>query len=195
MLPGEDLVLFTLRPSGTASWDASQIVVQSLASSERTVLIEGGRDARYVPTGHLVYALEGTLLAQVFDLDQLAMRGGPVALVEGVRDAGGTGATQFSVSADGSLVYVPGSGGSSGGELRLVWVDREGQGEFLDVPAAAYVMPRVSPEGTRVVAQIDEGGTSSIWIADATRGTLSRVTSSEAAHRVSNQRRRRRESH
>ena len=182
MLPGEDLVLFTLRPSGTASWDASQIVVQSLASGERTVLIEGGRDARYLPTGHLVYALEGTLLAQVFDLDQRAMRGGPVALVEGVRDAGGTGAAQFSVSGDGSLVYV--SGGGPGGELRLLWVDREGQQEFLDVPAAAYVMPRVSPEGTRVVAQIDEGGTSSIWIADATRGTLSRVTS-EAANDTS----------
>ena len=41
MLPGGDVVLFTLRPSGTTSWDASQIVVQSLASSERTVLIEG----------------------------------------------------------------------------------------------------------------------------------------------------------
>ena len=38
----------------------------------------------------------------------------------------------------------------------------------------------MSPEGTRVVAQIDEGGTSSIWIADATRGTLSRVTSEAA---------------
>ena len=88
MLPGGDFVLFTLRPSGTTSWDASQIVVQSLANSERTVLIEGGRDARYVPTGHLVYALEGTLLAQAFDLDQLAMRGGPVALVEGVQMAG-----------------------------------------------------------------------------------------------------------
>ena len=77
MLPGGDSVLFTLRPSGTTSWDASQIVVQSLGSRERTVLIEGGRDARYVPTGHLVYALEGTLLAQAFDLDQLAMRGDP----------------------------------------------------------------------------------------------------------------------
>ena len=179
MLPGGDFVLFTLRPSGTASWDASQIVVQSLANSERTVLIEGGRDARYVPTGHLVYGLEGTLLAQAFDLDQLAMRGGPVALVEGVQMAPGqaSGAAHFSVSSDGALVHVPGSAGDAGSDRRLVWVDREGQQEFLDVPAAAYRRPRLSPEGTRVVAQIVEGGTSSIWIADATRGTLSRVTS------------------
>ena len=92
---------------------------------------------------------------------------------------GTTGAAHFSVSGDGSLVYVPGSIGSAGA-LRLVWVDHDGQEEFLDVPAAVYVRPRVSPEGTRVAAEIDEGGTSSIWIADATRGTLSRVTSEAA---------------
>ena len=115
MLPGGDVVLFTLRPSGTTSWDASQIVVQSLASSERTVLIEG----RLCPGGD-------TAGASVRP-GQLAMRGGPVALVEGIRVAQTqTGAAQFSVSGDGSLVYVPGSGGSAGGERRLVWVDREG---------------------------------------------------------------------
>ena len=185
MLPGGDLVLFTLRPAGAASWDASQIVVQSLAGGERTVLIEGGRDARYVPTGHLVYALDGTLLAQVFDLDQRTMRGGPVALVEGVRmSAGQTGAAMFSVSGDGALVYVPGSAGSAG-ERRLVWVDRQGQEEFLNVAAARYTRPRISPDGTRVAAEIvGDDGTSAIWVADATRGTLSRVTAGEASSPV-----------
>ena len=183
MLPGGNLVLFTRLPGGTGSWDTAQIVVQSLTSRERTVLLEGARDARYVPTGHLVYALEATLLAQSFDLDQLAMRGGPVALVEGVLMLGrSTGAAQFSVSRDGTLVYVPGS--RRAGEQRLVWVDHQGEEEVLDVPVAAYRSPRVSPDGARVVAQIDQGGTSSIWIADATRGTLSRVTS-EAANDTS----------
>ena len=180
LLPGDDHVLFTLRPAGSASWDESLIVVESLSSGDRIVLIESGHDARYLSTGHLIYALNGTLLAQAFDLDQLTMRGGPVALVERVRlaNGGGTGAAQFGVSGDGSLVYVPGPSGR--GERRLVWVDREGHEEFLNVSEAAYVRPRISPEGTRVVAQIGEGGTSSIWIADATRGTLSRVTSDAA---------------
>ena len=80
MLPGGDFVLFTLRPSGTTSWDASQIIVQSLASSERTVLIEGGRDARYVPTGHLVYGLEG-------DTAGASVRPGPVGDAWGTRRA------------------------------------------------------------------------------------------------------------
>ena len=65
MLPGE-WVLFTLRPASTQSWDESQIVMQSLASEERVVLIEGGRDARYMETGHLVYVLNGVLSAVAF---------------------------------------------------------------------------------------------------------------------------------
>ena len=184
LLPGGDLVLFTLRPAGTASWDASQIVVRSLAGGDRTVLIEGGRDARYVPTGHLVYVLNGTLLAQVFDLDQRTMRGGPVALVEGVRSNTSTGAAMFSVSSDGALVYVPGSARGAG-ERRLVWVDRQGQEEFLNVAAARYWRPRLSPNGTRVAAEIvGDDGTSAIWVADATRGSLSRVTAGEASSPV-----------
>ena len=71
LLPGGNYVLFTLRSASTQAWDQSQIVVESLASGERTVLIEGGRDARYLSTGHLVYALGGTVLAQAFDLDRL----------------------------------------------------------------------------------------------------------------------------
>ena len=63
MLPGGDWVLFTLRPGSTASapllWDQAQIVVQSLSTGERKVVLEGGYDARYLSTGHLVYALNG----------------------------------------------------------------------------------------------------------------------------------------
>ena len=178
LLPGGDVVLFTLRPAGTVSWDASQIVVQSLADGERTVLIDGGRDARYVSTGHLVYGLGSTLLAQVFDLDQRMMRGGPVALVEGVQTArvAATGAVMFGVSSDGALVYVP-AGAGGAGERRLVWVDRQGQEEFLNVESAQYVRPRLSPDGTRVAAEIvGADGAGAIWVADATRGTLGRVT-------------------
>ena len=179
MLPGGDLVLFTFRPIGTASWDASQIVVQSLASGERTVLIEGGRDARYMPTGHLVFALAETLLAQSFDLNQLAMRGGAATLVEGVTHAQTTAASHFGVSGDGTLVYVPDTGGLGLGK-RLVWVDQDGEEEVIAVRAANYFRPRVSPDGTRVAIEIIDVSGTAIWVADVARGTLDRVTSDAA---------------
>ncbi len=105
MLPDGKTLLFTLATTG--SWDESQIVTQSLETGERRVLIEGGSDARYVPTGHLVYAVGETLLAVPFDLARLTVTGGPVPVVEGVgRAAGQTGAAHASFSDFGSLAYV-----------------------------------------------------------------------------------------
>jgi len=108
VLPGGEWVLFTLATAATADgWNKAQIVVQSLKSSERKTLVSGGSDGRYLPTGHLVYALGGVLLAVPFDLPRLAVTGGPVPIVEGVRrSSGSTGTAHFSVSSTGSLVFI-----------------------------------------------------------------------------------------
>ena len=106
ILPDGRNVLYTL--ALTSDWNEAQIVVQSLDSRERRLLVAGGTDARYLPTGHLVYALAGNLLAVPFDIDRLEVIGGPVPLVENVRDAGLTGGANFDISRDGMLVYLPG---------------------------------------------------------------------------------------
>ena len=86
VLPGGEWLLFTLATAATADgWDKAQIVVQSLKTSERKTLVSGGSDGRYVPTGHIVYALGGVLFAVPFDLPRLAVTGGPVPVVEGVK--------------------------------------------------------------------------------------------------------------
>ena len=111
MLPGGQSLLFTVGTTSTADrWDKAQIVVQSLTNSERKTLIQGGSDARYLPTGHLVYFIGGTAFAVPFDLARLEIAGSPVPVLEGVRRSlgGTTGAAQFSVSATGSLLYIPG---------------------------------------------------------------------------------------
>ncbi|HUV12920.1 MAG TPA: protein kinase, partial [Acidobacteriota bacterium] len=87
VLPGGQSVLFTL--GGTAGWNDAQIMVHSLETGERKVLINGGTDARYVPTGHLVYVRAGTLLAVPFDVGSLEVNGDPVPVVEGVGQASG----------------------------------------------------------------------------------------------------------
>jgi len=111
MLPGGKAVLFTLAKTRSEDrWDAADVVVQFLPAGPRKTVIQGGTHARYLPTGHLVYALRGVVFAVPFDLQRLEVSGGPVPIVEGVRRApvGATGAAQFSVSANGSLVYMPG---------------------------------------------------------------------------------------
>ena len=179
MLPGGEWVLFTLRPQGVGSWDAAQIVVQSLVTDARMVLLEGGRDARYVETGHLVYALNGVVFAVAFDRDARQVLGGPVPRVEGVRDAPTqTGAVHFSVARNGSLVYVPGSAGGSA-VVSLVWVGRDGDEERIPAPPRAYDRPRVSPDGTRVAVDITDGDSTDVWIWDLVGETLTQLTFDE----------------
>ena len=59
MLPGGTALLMTIAKmaDGPTRWDKAQIVVQKIATGQRTIIVNGGADARYVPTGHLTYAV------------------------------------------------------------------------------------------------------------------------------------------
>ena len=135
LLPGGRAVLFTLAQGGEG-WDDAQIVVHSFDGGARQVVVPGGTDARYLPTGHLLYALRGSLLAQQFDIGRLEVTGGPVPIVDDVAQSVGgvSGAAQFAVSADGTLVYVPASSLAVAVTARFVWVDRMGHEEPVSAP-------------------------------------------------------------
>ena len=170
VLPGGKAILYTVRGAAENDWDRSQIFVQSLEpGSTRQLLFEGGREARFVSTGHIVYAYQGTLFALPFDVSQLKVAGGPTPVVEGVRNAGATtGTSQFSFADNGTLIFVPGplSGGSSGALRTLALRDRAGNElERLKVPPRAYSYPRVSPDGKRVAVSTDDDKPD-VWIID-----------------------------
>jgi len=172
VLPGEKNVLFTLAVG--FNWDDAQIVVHSLETGETKVLIEDGRDARYVPTGHLVYVFDGTLLAVPFDVDKLEVTGGPIPMAEGVTTAGpASGAAQFSVSDTGALIYV--SGSVQREDRTLVWVDRDGREEVLAAEPRPYAYLRISPDGERVALDVRDQE-NDIWIWDFARETMTRLT-------------------
>ena len=170
LLPDGDTVLFSVRASG--SWDDAQIVAQSLSSGERTIVLEGGSDARYLPTGHLVYALGDGLFGIAFDADTLSVIGGAVPLAQGLMRAGGTAGANYGVSDDGTLAYV--SGGVAGGQ-RLVWVHRDGREEPAASDPAGYQEFALSPDGTRVAVRI-VGDEQAVWIYDLVRDTSTRLT-------------------
>ena len=181
ILPGGAWVVFTVTTAtGRGRWDEGHIVAASLESGERKVLWDGGSDARYVPTGHLVYALADDLFAVPFDVDRLEVTGGAVSTVEGVQRSrtGSTGTAQYAVSDDGSLVYVfRGVVGPAPNTLALV--DRNGVVDRLNVPPNFYTHPRLSPDGNRlaVEARSDEG--SDIWVYDLSGDTAIRRLTQE----------------
>jgi serine/threonine-protein kinase len=173
LLPGDEWVLFTFRPKGASSWDDAQIVVQSLETGERRVLISGGRDARYMPSGHLVYALEGVLLAVPFDVGAVRVTGGAVSLIEGVGDSGsGSGAVHYGVAREGTLIYAAAGAAAA---RTLVWVDRQGREEAINTQPRPYFTPRISPDGARVAVRIEDGD-DDVWIYEVARGILERLT-------------------
>jgi serine/threonine-protein kinase len=170
ILPGGRSVLFGIAvPEGAAS---SQIAVLDLESREYRVLDQRGTSARYVSSGHLVYARNSTLFAVPFDLDRLVVTGPEVVAVDGVQWGEPSGATDYTVSDTGTLVYTS----AETTQRTIAWMDREG-GPALSSPAPAgeYGSVNVSPDGRRVATFLTRGG-SGIRIVDLERGTVTRVS-------------------
>jgi serine/threonine-protein kinase len=171
-LPGGKDVLFAATEA-SFNWTNAQVAVQTIGTSERRNLIQGATHPRYAPSGHLLYAQAGSLMAVPFDHQRLAVMGVAVPVVEGVVQSRTSGAAQYSFSATGSLVYVP--GGIQEDQRRLVWVNRNGAEHPVAAPTRAYLFPRVSPDGRRVAVVIAEQE-AQVWLQDLSRETLTRFT-------------------
>jgi Tol biopolymer transport system component len=174
LLPGGRAILFTLAHRGDQ--DATQIVVHSLDTDTRHVVLKEGTDARFVSTGHLLYVVGSTLLAVPFDVAALEMRGGAVPLVEDVARSPDGVMAYFSVSNDGDLVYVPTDAVGGFQHRTLVWVDRQGHEVPIKAAGArAYFYARLSPDGARIVLDVRDQETD-LWILDVARETLTLLT-------------------
>jgi len=179
MLPDGDSVLYSVWTTEWV-WDSTKIIAESLATGERKVLIEYGSDARFLPTGHIVFAREETLLAVNFDADGVTVSAGPVSLLDGVAE-NSEGNAAYGVADDGTLIYLKPE--PSAPELQdIVWVDREGKEEPLIPEPRFYGPAKPSPDGQYLAVAIDDpnnGGNGDIWIYDVKHRNLRPLTFSE----------------
>ena len=180
MLPGGETVLFTVfTGTGVGDLDEGRVVALSLGTGERRTLIDVGYDARYSPTGHLVFARQGALWAVRFDPDRLETTGQEVVVLQGMEMS--PFAAPYSFSSDGLLVYMPGEAGvlaedAVGIPRSLVWVDREGVEQPLPLPVRQYFGPRLSPDANRVAVSIFDGESWDLWVYDVRSGAGLRLT-------------------
>jgi serine/threonine-protein kinase len=181
-LPDGKTLLLTLR---TGDWETAQIVARRLDTGEQHVLLKGGADAHYLPSGHLVYLQSGVLMAVPFDARRMKLTGPPTAMIDGVMQSINmpltgeeTGMGQFAVSTSGNLVYASG-GVAQLPRGTLVRVDRKGVATELNAPKGKdYLVPRISPEGSRVAVLVVNGiAARDIWVIDPNKGTATRLTS------------------
>jgi hypothetical protein len=146
--------------------------VRSFERADETTVLQGGI-ARYLPPGHLVFARGSGLNAIRFDPRSRHTSGSPV-VVEEVRDLNVYEQYYFALSEQGTLAYVPDVSDSS--LTRLVAVSASGAATALPTEPRFFSDPRLSPAGDRVAAHL-QGDENDVWVADAKRGSLMRLSS------------------
>ena len=134
--------------------DFADISVFNLGTRQTKALSLRGYEARYVASGHIVFSRDGSLYAVPFDADRLEVSGSPVAVVSAVTTNSLFMQTQASVSENGTLIYVSGGDLTSG---RLGWVDRQGNGGFLEnFPERIYGVFDLSPDDERLAVGVGD---------------------------------------
>jgi len=177
-LPYGKAVLFTVM---RYRWDSQpRLALLNLDTREWLVLLPDAADAKYVPTGHLVFLRQGTLMAVRFDTANMQVIGQPSPVVGNVIQAivpwgiQNTGAGQFDVSDSGSLVYAAG-GVLPDLQNSLVWVDQSGFEQPVAPLHLPFQAPRLSPDGQRIV-YVTMGREWRVFVYDLNTGTNSRLT-------------------
>jgi len=127
----------------------------------------------YVPTGHVLYATAGTVLAQKFDTTTFQLRGDPIPIIDGVQSYDGTGMVEMSASSNGLLAIQENAQSSE-----LVWLDRAGKELGVLASGKEFGNLRISPSGHRIAIDIVEPNSSAdLYMFDSDSGIPTRFTS------------------
>ncbi len=176
LLPGGEWVLFSLS-RGVRAWIDGSIVAQSLKTDERRVLVQRGREVRYLRNGYLAYVQDSTLFAAPFDPDTLEITGAAAAMETNVHTSAEdeTGAAGYDISDDGVLAFAP-PAGTGARMARLAFLDRNQGEQPLPFEPRRLGAARLSPDGTRIAAQINDIAGAHIWIVSVDREGAQRLT-------------------
>jgi serine/threonine protein kinase len=147
-----------------------RIIAVSLSSGETRVLLNNAQGESFAPD-QMIYYWAGAVWAVPFDSRKVAIRGAAVQLATGVTEDNFVG--QSSASTNGALAYAPGAVGNFLRNLYLV--NRSGVEQKLDVPAAGYIDPAISPDGKRVAVAIQYMSAQQLAVYERDRGVMMRI--------------------
>jgi eukaryotic-like serine/threonine-protein kinase len=162
---------------------AAGLYLSSLDTPDERQRIVPGAARRLYADGHLFFHANGTLMAQPFDLQTMALGGDPVAIGSslGAWEVD-PGYGWFGASPGGTLAYT--SQGAAASEVQLTWRDRKG-GDVGTIGApGSFSQIVLSPDERNIAFEMrDAAGRYDLWVMDAARGVSSRVTLAEADKR------------
>jgi hypothetical protein len=151
----------------------ASIRVGAIDSPETVTLFQAESSVSYA-AGYLLFARDGTLMAQRFDPVNRSVAGDAFPVADRV-GAEGSRYAPFSVSESGVLAY---SGGPSRVTTRLTWLDRAGAVAGTVGGPASYLNLALARDDRHVAVSVAEGDAErrAIWILDVQRGGMSRLT-------------------
>jgi serine/threonine protein kinase/Tol biopolymer transport system component len=180
-LPQGRGILLRIRRSGEEMADWS-IIAFDLRDQSRKEIVRGVYTIYSPETRHLLWVTaDGSLMAQPFDLDQLALRGDPVRLWDGL-SVKSFGAADLALSSAGDLIYVTGSSTPNLGKLS--WVDRRGAATVADSTGIEGLLRGIalSPDGKTVALSLERATDATnlmrVWVT-AMRGTPLQLVTTE----------------
>jgi Tol biopolymer transport system component len=172
LLPGAQMVLFTAS-TVAGTYEFATIEAQKLRTGERKTLVRGGYYGRYVPSGHLLYVLQGTLYAAPMNVERLELIGPAVPIVDDVASRSDGGFAPLDFSGTGTLVYLRRKAATQ----TIVWLGNAGGMQPLRAAAAEYSgMPRFSPDSKRLALTVVDDSNADVWLYEWERGTMTRLT-------------------
>jgi serine/threonine protein kinase/Tol biopolymer transport system component len=173
--PDGKTILFTVGVAGNPDFYEDAIIdAVDISTGKRSTVLRGASTAMWAATDHLLYTRSGVLFATQLDRDRLLPIGSPTPVVQGINGDASTGAMHLSLSANGTLIYIPGQ--HVGAPHLLALIDQQGNVTNLPAPAQSYGDLKLSPDGTRVAAVLQKGEDYDIWIYDIPRNTMGRLT-------------------
>jgi len=178
-LPGERALLYTLR-TRQYSWGDEEVVAFTLATGERKTLLKDASDARYLPTGHLVFLRHGTLFAVPFDAGGWRFGGAAVPVLQAVAEAQSR-RSRWRLHRCGTIRGRDDGNARHGSRARARRPNSRGWWRWT-VPGASRPSPRprgtyggevrLSPDGRRLAVTIKTLTAFGPWVYDLGRGTL-----------------------
>jgi len=146
----------------------------SINGGEPKLLVRGDASAVYARPGYLLFVRQGTLMAQRFDANNMALIGDAMPLAKNVEANFTVWRGMFTTSDNGLLVYHENAASQN---LRLLWFDRTGKLVRETGTSSDYGTLSLSPDGSRLAVTVrDATGSLNIWVYDLLRGIPTRLT-------------------
>jgi serine/threonine-protein kinase len=138
-----------------------------------------GMHPRFVAPDLLIFGRQSTLWAATFDATRLEITSEARPVMDNVLADLSGGASNFGVSNDGTLVFIPGTVFGATEPSTFAWLDRAGHNEAkLAFRPQQYGPGLLSPDGSSLLVGVQiEPRVFTLWLGDTARGTLAPVTS------------------